>query len=384
MAEKTSLTLLACLISFLGYFGGSIYIAALPELSQVFHVPSGLIKFSISIYFIGLMIGTICSGPFAELFGRMRALTFFLVLSFISALICAFSPAISWFLLGRILEGIGNAGGPILVMAIVADHFEGPFYHKLISFVIIMVSLAPGAAPIFGSIILEYFDWRVLFFVVAVLEAIALGFWLYVRLEPMPVQRKIAETLKEYVFFLTHPSFRYYLLMIGSLYGTFYVFIVLSPYIFRLHYGWRIIDFAWIGLALAFANSLGAFLNKELIEKMTCQKILQIGFAVMTSAFLLLLFFGIPTHALWLLGMVSLFFFGDSLISACLTTDALKLGVHYTSLAASLVNLSKVTLVSIVLLMVPFLPETLGTVMLFIFATLLVCLFGYFKIRKSF
>jgi hypothetical protein len=41
-------------ISFIGHIGGTIYIAVLPELSQFFHVSSTFIKFSITIYFIGL------------------------------------------------------------------------------------------------------------------------------------------------------------------------------------------------------------------------------------------------------------------------------------------------------------------------------------------
>ena len=381
MTKKSSLTFMACFVSFLGYFGGTIYIAALPELSQVFQVSTAFIKFSITIYFIGLILGTVLSSLFSEIYGRMKALTFFLSLSFVSGLMCGFSLTMPWFLAGRLLEGIGHAGGPILIMAIIADHFEGVAYHRLISFVIVMTSLGPGIAPIFGSVILQFFDWRVIFYILAALEALALGLWLYIKIEPVVVRRKITETFQEYIFFLRHPFFKYYCLVIGSLYGAFYAFLVISPYIFRLHYGWDIIDFVWVGLALAVANSLGSILNKELVDKIGCHKIFLIGIAIIITAFFLLLTIGLPSHGTWLLLMISLFVIGDNLISSCLTADAVKLGAQYTSIAASLINLSKCIIVAFILFLVLFLPATLVTVNYFILGSILICIFGYLKIR---
>ncbi len=376
---------MVCFVSFVGYSGGTIYVVALPELSQDFQVAASYVNFSITIYFIGLMIGTLLSGPASEMVGRTRALLFFLALAALSALVCAVSPSISWFLGARLLEGIGHAGGPILAMALVADRYEGRSYHTIISFLLIMISLGPGVSPIFGSLILHFFDWRVIFYLLAIFDGIALGLVLLGKGEPRGEQKKIWKTLQGYAFFIKHPFFPYFCLMIGSLYGAFYVFLILSPYIFRLDYGWDVIDFAWVGLAMAIANSLGSFLHKELNEKIGSRRVFFLGGALMLSAILMLFVIGKPFYGAWILMLVAIFVVGDSLISSCLTANALKMGVGFSSnIAASLVSLVKVYVCALVLVSVSFLPETLETIRVAIVAVLFVCVLGYLKVRKAF
>lgn len=375
---------MVCFISLLGYIGGSVYIAALPELSQVFQTSSIIIKFSITIYFIGFLLGTILSGLLAELLGRIWTLTFFLLLSIVASLLCGFSPTISWFLGGRLLEGIGYAGGPVLAMALIADHYKGAPYHKFMDLILIIIGLGPGIAPIFGSLLLQFFEWRVIFYVLAALEALALGLTFFVKLDVSDVRRKVGEALQEYGFFLKHPYFRYHFLMVGILFGAFYAFIVISPYIFRLHYGWSIFDFVWVGLAVAFANSFGSFLDRELNVKMGSRKVFLIGLTLIALSLLILFFIGYPKDGVWLLLTVSLFVVGDNLISSSLIADAVKMGPQFTSISSSLINLSRVLMTCLILLLIPVLPEQLIVSNFFFLTAFVICVLGYFKIWRTF
>lgn len=369
-------------LSFIGHIGGTIYMAVLPELGQFFHVSSSFVKFSITIYFIGLLLGTILSGLLAEAFGRFKTINFFLLLSIGGCLICIFLSDFSWFLLGRLLQGTGQAGGPILAISLVADRYSGLVYRKIMSFILIIISMGPGLSPVIGSVILEYFNWKFVFYFMVLLETLALIFMFCLEKENILVKRKSEEIFQDYVSLIKHPFFRYYCFMIGSLYGAFYAFFVLSPYIFRLHYGWRIIDFVWVGLTLAIANSLGSFLEKELIEKMDGQKIFLIGMIVMILSFLLLLMIGMPEHGTWILLVMALFLIGDNVISTWLTAEAIKIAPQSTSIASSFVFLSKISLATLVLFLVLFFPETMETVKLFIFVAIIVFAFSYLKIRN--
>jgi len=384
MSQKFLFTFMVCFISLLGYIGGSVYIAALPELSQVFQTSSIIIKFSITIYFIGFLLGTILSGLLAELLGRIWTLTFFLLLSIVASLLCGFSPTISWFLGGRLLEGIGYAGGPVLAMALIADHYKGAPYHKFMDLILIIIGLGPGIAPIFGSLLLQFFEWRVIFYVLAALEALALGLTFFVKLDVSDVRRKVGEALQEYGFFLKHPYFRYHFLMVGILFGAFYAFIVISPYIFRLHYGWSIFDFVWVGLAVAFANSFGSFLDRELNVKMGSRKVFLIGLTLIALSLLILFFIGYPKDGVWLLLTVSLFVVGDNLISSSLIADAVKMGPQFTSISSSLINLSRVLMTCLILLLIPVLPEQLIVSNFFFLTAFVICVLGYFKIWRTF
>ncbi len=384
MSEKVSFSLIICFISFLGFMGGTIYIAAMPELSQVFHVPSPLINFTLTIYFIGFIFGTAFSGPLSEVYGRIEVITLFLFLYCASNLLCSFSHSLSWFATGRFLQGLGSAGGPIIAIALVADRYEGSDYYKVISLILIMIGLGGGTAPIFGSLILNFFGWKSIFYILTTLGILALLFVFFGKIDSRAKHKKFNETFRKYRFFMTHPLFRYYCLMIGVLYGAFYAFIIISPYIFRLQYGWSIIEFAWIGVALAFGEGLGSFLDEELIEKIGSQKIFITGLVIVSIALLLLTFFGHPSQGIWVLLMVTLFTIGANLTSSCLVVRAVKMEPKFTGIASSLINLSKIILASLVLVLVLFLPNTLEVVDGFILVSLGICVLVYIKIRSAF
>lgn len=382
MSESFKFTLMVCFIPLVSFIGGTIYTAAFPELSLVFNVSSTLIKFSLTIYFIGMIFGTILSGLLSDLYGRLYILSFFLILFCLSSLLCGFSLSFSWFLVGRFFQGVASAAGPITIISLVADRFEGENYTKYVSYVLIMLGIGPGFSPIMGSFILHVFDWRGIFYFLTFSGLLVLGLVFSIGIEKKTIRPPVNEALLEYIVFIKNPFFRQYCLIIGALYGAFNSILIVSPYIFRLHYGWSIVEFAWVGFALAIGDSLGAFLNDIFIKKERSQTIVLSGLAIAAMALVLLFFMGLPQSGIWFLLITSFFLVGGNLTAACLTTNAVKMNPQFTGISSSLVYLSKFMLCSVVLVFVLFLPNDLLTINIFIFSALLVSFLGYLKIRK--
>lgn len=369
-------------IPLISFLGGTIYEGAFPELSLIFDVSATLIKFSLTIYFIGMIFGTILSGLLSDLYGRLYILMFFLILFSISSVFCGFTVSIEWFLVGRFFQGVGSAAGPITIISLIADRFEGASYRKLVAYVLIMVGIGPGLAPILGSFILHFFDWKGIFYFLTILGLLALGLVLSVGIKKRVHQQGLKGALQQYTIFINHPYFSYYCLIIGVLYGAFNAIILICPYIFRLHYGWSIVEFSWVGLALAFGDGLGAFLNKILVGKTESKKIVLTGLSISSVALVLLFFIGLPHYGIWFLAMTTLFVIGANLTAASLTTDAIKLTPQFPGIASSLVYLSKFIICSIVLVLILFFPASLFTINLFILLGLLFSFYGYLRIRK--
>ncbi len=128
-------TVVVCSIAFIGEIGTTIYLPQFPELAQIFAVSSTFIKFSVTIYFMGIILGTALSGPLSDIYGRQHILTFFLALFISANLLCAFSPSIYPFLIGRFLGGIGAAGAPIIALSLSAEYFKGETYNKITSLI---------------------------------------------------------------------------------------------------------------------------------------------------------------------------------------------------------------------------------------------------------
>lgn len=382
MLDSFKFLLMICFVPFLSFIGGAIYTSAFPELGLVFNASSTLIKFSLTIYFIGMILGTILSGPLSDLYGRLYILVFFLILFFLSSVFCGFSTSIFWFSAGRFFQGLASAAGPIIIISLVADQFEGPEYNKYMAYVLIMIGIGHGVAPIIGSFILHFFDWRSIFYFLMIASLLALWIIFSVGVEKKVTRPEVKEVLLEYFASIKNPFFRYYCLIIGVFYGAINAIIMISPYIFRLHYGWSIVEFAWVGLALAIGDSMGAFFNDILLAKRGSQKIVITGLVLSGIALVMLLLIELPLKGIWFLLMITLFTMGANLTAACLTTNAIKVNPQFTGISSSLVYLSKFTICSIVLVLVLFLPNSLFTINLFLFLSIIVSVFGYWKIRK--
>ncbi|MBI2707304.1 MAG: MFS transporter [Proteobacteria bacterium] len=383
MSELFKFTFVVCFIAFLGDIGTTIYLPVFPELNQMFAVSSTLIKFSITIYYIGILLGTIFSGPLSDTYGRQHTLNFFLGLFIASSVLCAFSSVIYPFLAGRFLQGIGAAGAPIIALSISADYYKDAVYNKIVSFILVTIAIGPGSAPLIGGVIFKLFGWQMIFYFLAFMGILALGLSYYVKIEHRIERQELTKTLHEYLFFLRHPFFRYYWIMIGILYGAFYAFIVISPYVFRDHYGWSILEFASAGLLLAIANGLGPLFNKTLIEKIGSDKIILSGLTIVTTTLCLFLFAERLSHGIWLLILAASFIIGCNLIAACLTLKAIKVDPNFTGLASSIIILGKMLSAALVLIAVLFFPENIWTINYFFLTALLVCIPVYLKIRKA-
>lgn len=383
MLERSKLSLVLCFVSLICFLGGSIYISALPELSQVFEASSSSVSFTLTLYFIGVVIGTILSGPLSEIYGRKTILIAFLLFYSLASLLCGFSESITWFFWGRFLEGIGSAGGPIIAIALVADRYEGREYHRVVSYILIMGGLGAGGAPIFGSIMLHFFDWRTIFYILTASGVLAAVLVFFAKVAERLEFPEVKETLREFRFFAKHNFFQYCFLMIGVLHGAFYGFVVISPYIFRLHYGWSILDFVWVGIFLTFGELIGFALDKVLIERVKGQIILLTGLFIILTTILMISVFELPPQGMWLLVMIIPFTVGANLTSSFLTLMSIKLDPQFTGLGSSLINLSKVSFTSFALVIVPFLPETLEVVNFFILGAFVICVLGYFKVRQQ-
>ena len=384
MPETLKFTIFVCFVAFVCALGTMIYLAAFPELAQIFKVTSEPIKFSLTLYFIGFIPGTLFAGPLSDSYGQQRILTFFLILFCLSSVLCGFSSSIFTFWVGRFFQGMGSAGSSIIIPAIVASSCRGITYDNIISLVLIMFGLGGGLSPLLGSLIFYFFGWRFIFFFLSFLGLLALGFIYHIKIKEPVKKRSLEETLLQYHFFIHHPFFKHYWLMIAILYGALYAFVILSPYIFRIHFGWDLFAFAWVGIAIALGEAVGIFLDDELIEKVGRKEVIVIGLIIIALTLTALFGMDLSSSSLLFLFFITLFIIGNNLVSSSLTLAAMKADPKYTGMASSILFLGKVLAVSLILILMLFLPEDLSIVSYVILITFLFSIVLYLKIRKTF
>ena len=134
----------------------------------------------IGVFFAGMGVGTLLTGPISDAIGRKTALLGCAVFYLIGTALCAAAPSLELLLFARFLQGIGASGPRAAGVAMVRDKYKGAEMARMMSFVMMVFSLVPAAAPLLGQFVLLFGSWR-LIFVAFIAFAIVTNLWLILR-----------------------------------------------------------------------------------------------------------------------------------------------------------------------------------------------------------
>jgi DHA1 family bicyclomycin/chloramphenicol resistance-like MFS transporter len=134
----------------------------------------------IGVFFAGMGLGTLMTGPISDAIGRKSALLGCAAIYLIGTVLCIVAPSLEMLLFARFLQGIGASGPRAAGVAMVRDMYKGSEMARIMSFVMMIFALVPAAAPLVGQAILYFGSWR-LIFVAFMVFAIAVNVWVALR-----------------------------------------------------------------------------------------------------------------------------------------------------------------------------------------------------------
>ena len=174
---------------FIGMFSESALNVALPQLTQVFGITTALAQWMVVGYM--LVIGLVL--PFAGLlmkWFKTRNLTLFaLGAFFIGSLMSALAPSFPLALAGRMLQGVGTGLVLPMMFAVVLEVFPPSQIGKAMGLMSLIIMFAPAIGPALAGVIMGFFSWRALFFIFAIVMAVALVFCAKYLVSPYELTR---------------------------------------------------------------------------------------------------------------------------------------------------------------------------------------------------
>lgn len=228
------------MLSAFGPFVTDFYLPALPALCEAFGSTASVIQLSITFSMLGLGIGQLVFGPISDRFGRRRPLQLSLVLFCISTIGCVFSTTAYTFIIYRLLQGLGGAGGLVIARAVATDLYEGKKFESFFVLLSIVQGIAPVCAPVLGGLTLLAVDWRGIFAILLVLGFLLLGASVIFRESLALDKRKsgsAAAIAGYYVRVMRNGRFLAYVFIQAFALGVMFCYIAASPFIFQDHYG---------------------------------------------------------------------------------------------------------------------------------------------------
>lgn len=166
-----------------------MYLPAMPVIAQDLQTHIGTVQQSLSIFLAAYGAGMLLFGPLADKFGR-RPLALFGISGFATAsFLLVWANSIEWFLIMRALQAFCGAAATVVVPGIIR-HLYKEHTAKGMSYMSLIMMLAPLLAPSIGSGILYVSEWHSIFWVLFGYSAILLYFiWKYLP-EPAPVNAR--------------------------------------------------------------------------------------------------------------------------------------------------------------------------------------------------
>jgi DHA1 family bicyclomycin/chloramphenicol resistance-like MFS transporter len=229
------------LLSAIGPFAIDMYLPALPSIAGDLGASTAATQWSLTAYFFAFGVCQIGYGPASDMLGRKPPLYFGLALFALGALGCSLAPDIHWLIAARLVQGVGAAAVTVIPRAIVRDLHTGVEATRLMGLMMLVFSVSPIFAPLFGSGLIVPFGWRAAFW--AMTAAALLGLVLVATLLPEtrpPAQRITGGVRRVAANFAQLLGDRQFvaLSLIGGLgMASFFAFLANSSFVYIGHFG---------------------------------------------------------------------------------------------------------------------------------------------------
>jgi len=161
------------LITAVGPFAVDTYLPALPSIGGALHASPAAVQMSLTAFFITLGVCQLVYGPLADMVGRKPPIYAGLAIFTVGSIGCAFAPSINVLIAFRIVQAVGACAGMVIPRAIVRDLHTGHEATRLMSLLMLVMSVSPILAPLTGSLIIVAFGWRGVFWALTIAAAIA-------------------------------------------------------------------------------------------------------------------------------------------------------------------------------------------------------------------
>lgn len=236
---KTALVL--GLLSAIGPFAVDMYLPALPSIGSSLNTSMPAVQASLMVFFIAMGVGQIIYGPVSDMLGRKRPLFFGLVVFALASVGCALAPDIQTLIVLRFIQGLGASAAMVIPRAVVRDLHTGVDAARLMSLLMLVFSVSPILAPLFGSLLIDWLGWRSVFWAITIIALLGLILLITSLVETrLPAQRvnsTVRSALAGYGVLLRDRHFLG-LVFIGAFgMSSFFAYLANSPFVMINHFG---------------------------------------------------------------------------------------------------------------------------------------------------
>ncbi|WJV55431.1 Bcr/CflA family multidrug efflux MFS transporter [Pectobacteriaceae bacterium CE90] len=292
-SSRLRLIFILGLISMLMPIAIDMYLPALPVIAKEFNVDPGRVQMTLSAYVLGFAIGQLFYGPMSDSIGRKPVILGGVLVFTIAAAACALSQTVEQLIYMRFLHGLSAASASVVINALMRDMFSKDEFSRMMSFVILVMTIAPLLAPIIGGALLFWFSWHAIFWTISGAALMATIFvWLFIP-ESLPVERRqrfhLRTTLGNFSQLCRHKRVFGYMLASGFSFAGMFSFLSAGPFVYIDLNGVSPQNFGYYFALNIVVLFLMTLLNSRIVSRMGPMFMFRLGLIIQFSMGIFLL-----------------------------------------------------------------------------------------------
>ncbi|CCQ12224.1 Multidrug resistance transporter, Bcr/CflA family [Pseudoalteromonas luteoviolacea B = ATCC 29581] len=281
MAQKRLLPLLASIVA-ITPLAVDMYLPAMLSIAQQLNTDIEMIQISLSIYLAAYAIGMMIFGPLADQYPR-RDLARFGLLGFATfSCLIALSNNIELFWLFRAGQAFCGAAATVVVPGIVRFLYQENTA-KGMSYVSMIMMVAPLLAPTIGALLLVKFEWNAIFWVLSLYACFA-AYWVHQKLINIPRKpnssQGVALFIDNYKQIWQEKRARLDIATSMLVSFAFFCFLTSVPYVYLDYFS---VSESWFGVLFAgnvVALTVGNIINTRIVSNFGSRKMLRYAITI--------------------------------------------------------------------------------------------------------
>ncbi|MDH0354922.1 Bcr/CflA family multidrug efflux MFS transporter [Morganella sp. GD04133] len=276
------------LLSMLMPLAIDMYLPSMPTIARDFGVTEGDVQMTLNSYLIGFAAGQLVYGPMADALGRKPVILGGTLIFALASAGCAMSQDIGTFIGMRGLHGFAAAAASVVINALMRDIFTKDEFSRSMSFVVLVMTVAPLLAPIMGGMMMLWFSWHAIFWTIMIAALIAALLVLFFIRETLPKARRqpfrLRIMLGQFVTLFRQKRVLCYMVASGFSFAGMFSFLSAGSFVYIQLYGLTELEFGYcFALNIVFLFIMTT-INSRYVRRFGALNMLRTGLVVQLLA----------------------------------------------------------------------------------------------------
>ncbi|KIE19619.1 multidrug transporter [Vibrio sinaloensis] len=265
-----------------------MYLPAMPTIAKDLGVVEGAVQITLTAYTAGFAIGQLIHGPLADSYGRRPVLLLGVLFFGIASVVSATTTGIEALTWVRTAQGFAGAAAAVIIQAVVRDMFDREDFARAMSFVTLVMTVAPLVAPMVGGHVAVWFGWRAIFWILAGFAAIVILLVVWKIPETLSAEKRqplrFRTTMRNYFRLCANPTAMGLIFSGAFSFSGMFAFLTAGSFVYIDIYGVRPDQFGYLFGLNIIAMIIMTSINGRLVKKVGSHNMLRFGLAVQLIA----------------------------------------------------------------------------------------------------